>query len=1112
MALPPGDFLINERYKLLREIGRGATAQVYAAWDLHLEREVAAKVLDSSFVNDTDVRPRFEREIRCAARLQHPGLVAVYESAELPDGELCYFMTLARGRTLDEFVDGLRKEADHRAKSSLLDRITLFLKLLEVIAYAHSEEVVHRDLKPANIIIGSYGEVWVLDWGLARNLRDERKQDVAPPEAAYDALFGALDQQQAKRGAATVILPSEMIAKDGTGKRSDATEARLAADDRSGTTRMPREPLFAEPATAGPQTLIPPLSGGYPIVPLAGHAGERLGNTTGFVPSTDHGGSVHADTRRDESMVAVKGDTTGDRAKGDTTGDRAKDDTTSTRSKSDTTGARGSGDTSQPGRTNAYRTSNVRRTSTTQRPERSTQVGEVLGSPAYMSPEQARGDAGTSDKRSDIYSLGVILFELLTLHTPAEMEADERLSAFIKRVQKGQRRTLIDLWPEAPKALHDICERALALEPHARFANCGEFSHELRELLARLSASYSELERQRLAKEREAAWSTAGTWDFAATPGLGPFTEPPRAYESEAVGQVMHPELGGLLIGGWGLQLYPLSVPVGNDMRLILEAEVVRGSEFWIFMRGVPPAPSYQFRIGCYQGRWLAIGRAQGDKDLLDPELLTMRPLRRGSSTAVDHHRQVRLHQIRIAIEAVGSRLSLTFDDQPPLVVEDTCPLNGPLNRQIAIGTWESHAIVRSVTVQQRRSPLMLPCFAVANELLRQNLYPVAIDHYRTFLLEHGDAREAVEANFMLCLAFLRSGHYAQAEREFRSFLSQYLEHPVAQDAIFELARLVMQQSGSIERAVRVVLSYQESGDFVRSRFALLLLPALSERAGENGLTNNLISDLETVRHLIRGSPDEDLILATMSQMMGTDARRFANRLFDGDLAEEIATHRRALARLQVIGFDLLGNELRTQVEYQELAKRIIASDDFRYTRVCLRPGSQDLMQTGMFIRDVMTLAELGCRKHLLDMLEGMELKPLEMLLRSCLFWQDARPADARADLERCFKLTDVLETERSDPNVIFAARIGCYGLGFLPWNLVWESLSPSIGSVTFMPIAVLAGWVAESLAQRDDAILAYHATARDGTGFARIARNGLVRLGAPAEAALANGAAPGSN
>ena len=275
-----------------------------------------------------------------------------------------------------------------------------------------------------------------------------------------------------------------------------------------------------------------------------------------------------------------------------------------------------------------------------------------------------------------------------------------------------------------------------------------------RQLLAALSASYSELERQRLAKEREGAWHTAGTWDFAATPGLGPFTEPPRAYESEPVGQVMHAELGGLLVGGWGLQIYPMSVVVGNDLRLVIDAEVVRGSEFWIFLRGVPPAPCYQFRIGSYGGRWLVIARSTGEQDLGAPELLTMRPLRRGSTTAIDMSRKVRLHRIKVVIEVVGSRLALTFDDQPQLVVQDTCPLSGPLTRQLGIGTLEAHAIVRSVTVQQRSSPLMLPAFAVANELLRQNLYPQAIDQYRTFLAEHTDSAEAIEPD-LSCLEAL---------------------------------------------------------------------------------------------------------------------------------------------------------------------------------------------------------------------------------------------------------------------------------------------------------------------------------------------------------------------
>ena len=1067
MAVPTGDYLVNERYRLLHEIGRGTTGHVYAAHDLDLDREVAIKILAEGFITDQVVRGRFEREIRCTARLQHPGIVAVFESGDLPDGEVCYVMTLARGQTFDDYLDYLEKQPDHWREASLVDRLTLFLKLLEVIAYAHSEEVVHRDLKPANVMMGTYGEVWVLDWGLARNLRDarDRPEPEPTPEKAYEDLFGG-EEKGRKRGKATVIIPtSEIVAQPAppVGESSLTRHQHPAGDKAQAATRVGGDESARARVSGSSDRLTPQDVEVRPSTTALGRKGP---------------GSELASQSGKQNQSGEKSSQGGDSQQGD---------------KSSQSGGRGSehGTSSSRLRTG----STARRASAGARVERSTHVGEVLGSPAYMSPEQARGDAGAADRRADIYSLGAMLVELLTFRTPCEMEPHEKLSKFIKRVQEGRRRTLTDLWPEAPKALHDICERALALDPQARYADCPSFAHELRALLDELSASYSELERQRLAKDREGAWHAAGTWDFAATPGLGPFSEAPRAYESEAVGQVMHPELGGLLVGGWGLQVYPIAAPIGNDMRLVIDAEVVRGSEFWVFLRGVPPSPCYQFRIGSYSGRWLAIGRSQGEGDLLAPELLTMRPLRRGSTTAVDQLRKVRLHAVKLVIEVVGSRLSLTLDDQPPLVVQDTCPLSGPLNRQLAIGTWESHAIIRSLSVQQRRSPLMVPSFAVANELLRQNLYPQAIDQYRTFLTEHGDSHEAIEAHFMLCLAFLRGGHTSQAERELRGFLSDSLEHPLAQDAIFELARLVMDQSGSIAKAVRVVLSYQESGDFVRSRFSLLLLPHLCERVRAKGLTANLIGDLETVRQLIRGSPDEELILVTMAQMLRWDAQAWADALYDREAVRDINTHRDALGRLEQLGFHLGGLGRRDREEYRTLASRLIAGDDMQHVRGLLHFGATDPLEVGRLVRDTLTLVDLGCGPLLLRTMGTVELRPMELILRAVVALRVRVGAAARADLEQCFKLTDVLETDRSDPHVLHAARMGCYGLGFLPWQLVWDSLAQGLGHHLFMPIAVVAGSLAEALGNREDALQAFHRAAQDGTGFADIARAGLARL-----------------
>ena len=304
-----------------------------------------------------------------------------------------------------------------------------------------------------------------------------------------------------------------------------------------------------------------------------------------------------------------------------------------------------------------------------------------------------------------------------------------------------------------------------------------------------------------------------------------------------------------------------------------------------------------------------------------------------------------------------------------------------------------------------------------------------------------------------------------------------------------------MDQSGAIERAVRVVLSYQESGDFVRSRFSLLLMPHLQERARTKGLTANLIGDLERVRHLIRGSPDEELILVTMSQLLRLDAQTWANIQLDQENETELDVHRRASERLASMGFHLSGGQRRTEAEYDRLAKRLIERDEIDEARVLLHFGSFDSIELGDLVRDVFALLDRDCGPLLLRVLGSMELRPLEIAVRGVVALRMKIKAAARDDLDCCFKLTDVLETDRSDPNVLFAARFGCYGLGLLPWELVWESLVHGLTNHLFTPVAVIAAALAEGLGNHKDALEAYTRAAQPGTGFVHLARAGLKRL-----------------
>ena len=167
--------LAGTRYRLLERIARGGMGVVYAAEDEKLERRVALKVLDASGT-DGDLANRLMREARVLARLEHPGIVPVHDVGTLADGRVFYTMKFVEGQRLDKFIEGVE---------SIQDRLRLFLRICEAVAFAHARGVLHRDLKPANIMVGPFGEVLVMDWGLAKILRGEAASAVrgADPEA-----------------------------------------------------------------------------------------------------------------------------------------------------------------------------------------------------------------------------------------------------------------------------------------------------------------------------------------------------------------------------------------------------------------------------------------------------------------------------------------------------------------------------------------------------------------------------------------------------------------------------------------------------------------------------------------------------------------------------------------------------------------------------------------------------------------------------------------------------------------------------------------------------------------------------------------------------------------
>jgi serine/threonine-protein kinase len=143
------------RYRIEREIARGGMGVVYEADDIELRRRVAIKVLASELAS-ADAVERMRAEARTMARLEHPGIVPLHDVGLLPDGRLWYAMKLVRGQRLDEL----------RAAPPELLRV--FLRICEAVSFAHANGVVHCDLKPENVMLGDFGEVLVMDWGVAR--------------------------------------------------------------------------------------------------------------------------------------------------------------------------------------------------------------------------------------------------------------------------------------------------------------------------------------------------------------------------------------------------------------------------------------------------------------------------------------------------------------------------------------------------------------------------------------------------------------------------------------------------------------------------------------------------------------------------------------------------------------------------------------------------------------------------------------------------------------------------------------------------------------------------------------------------------------------------------
>ncbi len=226
------------KYEVVSVLGQGGMATVYLARDQDLGREVALKVMRSP-EPAPGMAARLRQEARILARLEHPGLVPVHDVGTLPDGRVFYAMKRVLGRRLDEHL---------RDSRSLPERLRLFERICETVSFAHAQGVIHRDLKPANVMVGPFGEVLVLDWGVAK-LHDQ----AAPGPPAPAGLPGAPGSSRPTTAHGAVIgTPGYMSPEQEEGQAVDARSdvfalgrilefmVAMGAGDASGSARVPR--------------------------------------------------------------------------------------------------------------------------------------------------------------------------------------------------------------------------------------------------------------------------------------------------------------------------------------------------------------------------------------------------------------------------------------------------------------------------------------------------------------------------------------------------------------------------------------------------------------------------------------------------------------------------------------------------------------------------------------------------------------------------------------------------------------------------------------------------------------------------------------------------------
>jgi eukaryotic-like serine/threonine-protein kinase len=211
-----------ERYVLRRQLGRGAMGEVNLCKDSRIGRDVAMKVILPIYQAEPQVRARFLREARVQGQLEHPAIVPVYDLGIDADGSIYFTMKCLRGLTLSQIIKGLRKRDPQIVENYPRQKLLrAFSAACLAVDFAHSRGVLHRDLKPSNVMLGDFGEVYVLDWGLAKLRKDapqvaleldEPPDDLKTAAGKILGTFGYMSPEQAMGKVSALDARSDVYA------------------------------------------------------------------------------------------------------------------------------------------------------------------------------------------------------------------------------------------------------------------------------------------------------------------------------------------------------------------------------------------------------------------------------------------------------------------------------------------------------------------------------------------------------------------------------------------------------------------------------------------------------------------------------------------------------------------------------------------------------------------------------------------------------------------------------------------------------------------------------------------------------------------------------------